>query len=103
MIEKEGVDSLSEDEVEEACRERGLVVDEDLKLEDLRAQLSEWLRLDRARPDAVLPLLIYLHAYRHSKAFKPRMILAPKGYVIKGQLTHQPAEAEGASAAPSTA
>jgi LETM1 and EF-hand domain-containing protein 1 len=98
LIEKEGVDTLTEDELEEACRERGLVVDEDLTVEDLRAQLSEWLRLDRARPDAVLPLLIYLHAYRHSKAFKPRMILAPKGYVIKGQLTQQPAVASDPSA-----
>lgn len=39
MIRREGVDSLTEDELEEATKERGLCLHENLDPPDLRAQL----------------------------------------------------------------
>lgn len=54
MIRREGVDSLTEDELEEATKERGLCLHENLDPPDLRAQLR------------VRPLCAYCFIWSHS-------------------------------------
>ena len=81
-IRREGIQALTEDEVEEATAERALSMQADLSPADLRAQLTEWLQLTERTPELVLPLLIYHHAYHHSRHYKPTLFLSPTGYKV---------------------
>lgn len=64
-MRREGLDSLSEDELEEANKERGLV--SNLSDEQLKNQLKVWLNLTESKPEAVLPLWIYHYGYSEGK------------------------------------
>ncbi len=67
---------------EEATAERGLAMSADLSPEDLRAQLAEWLRLTEQRPALVLPLLLYHHAFHHSRQYRPTLFLSTHDYTV---------------------
>eukprot|EP01126_Amoeba_proteus_P020893 TRINITY_DN2119_c0_g1_i2.p1 TRINITY_DN2119_c0_g1~~TRINITY_DN2119_c0_g1_i2.p1 ORF type:complete len:334 (+),score=39.84 TRINITY_DN2119_c0_g1_i2:455-1456(+) len=62
MIVREGVHSLSKEELREACLNRGLKV---LKLDDdaLRVQLLEWAKLSLDHPRLLRNFLLCVHAY----------------------------------------
>lgn len=62
MIQNEGVETLTKDELVDACFERGLKVlevDDDIK----RKQISEWLALSLNYPTVLHSFLIYAHAF----------------------------------------
>lgn len=62
MIRAQGIHTLDDKEVIEACLERGLkVLDETIHA--LRSQLQEWLRISHIRTLPV-PLLIYAHGFK---------------------------------------
>jgi len=67
LLNKEGLDTISEVQIlEEACLERGLAIKE-LQLSDLQRQMVEWLKL--SLQDAHLPetLLIYTHCFVYNE------------------------------------
>ena len=68
MIQAEGVESLSEDELRQACRERGLLGL--LSVEEMRQQLRDWLdlSLNHSVPSS---LLILSRAFTVSGKVKP--------------------------------
>ncbi|KAL6856932.1 hypothetical protein ACP4OV_018314 [Aristida adscensionis] len=68
MIQVEGVESLSEEELRQACRERGHLGL--LSTEEMRQQLRDWLdlSLDHAVPSS---LLILSRAFTVSGKMKP--------------------------------
>ncbi|WOG83007.1 hypothetical protein DCAR_0102180 [Daucus carota subsp. sativus] len=68
MIQAEGVDSLSEEELRQACRDRGLLGL--LSVEEMREQLRDWLdlSLNHAVPSS---LLILSRAFSVSGKVKP--------------------------------
>jgi len=61
LIQKEGILSYNEDEIEEASKERGLFVD--LSFEKLKTQLEAWLKLSQTQPEVLLKLIILHHGY----------------------------------------
>eukprot|EP01114_Cavostelium_apophysatum_P016614 TRINITY_DN4769_c0_g1_i3.p1 TRINITY_DN4769_c0_g1~~TRINITY_DN4769_c0_g1_i3.p1 ORF type:complete len:398 (-),score=71.40 TRINITY_DN4769_c0_g1_i3:93-1286(-) len=73
LLQKEGVESLSEDELDAATMERGLRVIH-LSLDALERQLNEFVKLQNERPDLIAPLLIYGHSFN-----KREMFLQPEG------------------------
>jgi LETM1 and EF-hand domain-containing protein 1 len=68
LIYEEGIDSLNEEELQEACWERGLKVLE-LDVSTLRIQLDEWLKLSLRWETLIEPLLIYAHAFEEKELF----------------------------------
>ena len=67
MILKEGVSSLTEDELEEACKERGL--ETELPNDKLRQELLAWLEIQKKDPNAALKLLVYHYAYKNGDLY----------------------------------
>lgn len=68
MIQKEGVESLSEDELRQACRERGMLGL--LSIEEMRKQLHDWLDLS-LKYSVPSSLLILSRAFTVSGKVKP--------------------------------
>lgn len=68
LIHKEGIDSLSSEDLIDACLERGLQV---LKLPSttLQVQLQEWLKFSLVHPSTITPLLIYAHGFKRKELF----------------------------------
>ncbi|KAF5205887.1 Letm1 domain-containing protein letm2 protein [Thalictrum thalictroides] len=68
MIQAEGVESLSESELRQACRERGIIGN--LSVEELRQQLRDWLdlSLNHSLPSS---LLILSRAFTVSGKLRP--------------------------------
>ncbi|PIA45850.1 hypothetical protein AQUCO_01600234v1 [Aquilegia coerulea] len=68
MIQAEGVESLSESELRQACRERGIIGN--LSVEELRQQLRDWLdlSLNQSLPSS---LLILSRAFTVSGKLRP--------------------------------
>lgn len=66
LINKEGIDSLSSEDLVDACMERGLQV---LKLPaaTLQVQLREWLQFSMTNPNTITPLLIYAHGFKRKE------------------------------------
>eukprot|EP01027_Heterolobosea_sp_BB2_P012597 GEZU01018240.1.p1 GENE.GEZU01018240.1~~GEZU01018240.1.p1 ORF type:complete len:522 (-),score=101.54 GEZU01018240.1:26-1567(-) len=62
-IHEEGVDTLDLKELVAANLERGLHVTEDSTTESLSRQLDAWVKLSIRYPRAMLPLLIWSHAF----------------------------------------
>ncbi len=55
--------NLSEDDLEEVCKERGLYTEQ--TMEGLKNQVATWLTISRSNPDILLRLLIYHHGYQN--------------------------------------
>lgn len=69
LIQAEGVDSLTEDELREDCRERGMLGE--LSVEEMRQELRDWLdlSLNHSMPSS---LLILSRAFTVSGKMKPQ-------------------------------
>jgi hypothetical protein len=67
MVLKEGVSALTEEELEEACKERGL--ETELSKEKLKMELLAWLEVQRSDPNAALRLLVYHYAYKNGDLY----------------------------------
>ncbi|KAK9098219.1 hypothetical protein Syun_025264 [Stephania yunnanensis] len=95
MIQAEGVDSLSEAELRQACRERGILGS--LSVEEMRQQLRDWLdlSLNHALPSS---LLILSRAFTVSGKLRPEeavmstMSSLPDELVDTVQVTAMPSE-----------
>ncbi|PHT31320.1 hypothetical protein CQW23_27657 [Capsicum baccatum] len=95
MIQAEGVESLSEDELRQACRERGLLGL--LSVEEMRQQLRDWLdlSLNHSVPSS---LLILSRAFTVSGKVKPEEAVQatlsslPDEVVDTVQVTSMPSE-----------
>ncbi|KAK4366945.1 hypothetical protein RND71_014825 [Anisodus tanguticus] len=95
MIKAEGVESLSEDELRQACRERGLLGL--LSVEEMRKQLQDWLdlSLNHSLPSS---LLILSRAFTVSGKVKPEEAVQatlsslPDELVDTVQVTSMPSE-----------
>jgi len=61
-IHMEGIESMSESELVDACLERGLQV-LGFSIEQLQSQLGEWIKITQQSPRVPTPLLIYAHVY----------------------------------------
>lgn len=68
MIQREGIESLSEDELRQACRERGMLGL--LSIEEMRQQLHDWLDLS-LKYSVPSSLLILSRAFTVSGKVKP--------------------------------
>ncbi|KAJ4975523.1 hypothetical protein NE237_000629 [Protea cynaroides] len=95
MIQAEGVESLSEDELRQACRERGMLGL--LSVEEMRQQLRDWLdlSLNYSVPSS---LLILSRAFTISGKLKPEEVVQatlsslPDEVVDTIQVTSMPSE-----------
>ncbi|KAJ4958783.1 hypothetical protein NE237_025894 [Protea cynaroides] len=95
MIQAEGLESLSEDELRQACRERGLLGL--LSVEEMREQLRDWLdlSLNHSLPSS---LLILSRAFTISGKLKPEEVVQatlsslPDEVVDTVQVTSLPSE-----------
>ncbi|CAN4114933.1 unnamed protein product [Withania somnifera] len=95
MIRAEGIESLSEDELRQACRERGLLGL--LSVEEMRQQLQDWLdlSLNHSVPSS---LLILSRAFTVSGKVKPEEAVQatlsslPDEVVDTVQVTSMPSE-----------
>ncbi|XP_043689475.1 mitochondrial proton/calcium exchanger protein-like [Telopea speciosissima] len=95
MIQAEGVESLSEDELRQACRERGMLGL--LSVEEMRQQLRDWLdlSLNYSMPSS---LLILSRSFTISGKLKPEEVVQatlsslPDEVVDTVQVTSMPSE-----------
>jgi len=62
LLQLEGIDNLTEEELREASFERGLQV-LPLSMIELQLQLKEWILLSTLRPNFLSSLLIYVHVF----------------------------------------
>jgi len=62
MINEEGADSLTDDELGQACSDRGLKV-LGMSSMALKEQLKEWISFSTVRPQLVESFLIYAHSF----------------------------------------
>ena len=62
QIRWEGVDSLSLEDLKEACKARGMLVDDSVNIRQMRAMLEHWLELSSVK-DMPVTLLLWSRSY----------------------------------------
>ncbi len=81
-IRWEGVDSLTGDDLHDACRARGMLVDDELTEKEMRAMLDHWLQLSSVK-DMPLTLLLWSRSYARTGE-RELLDIHPSGGVTDG-------------------